>query len=98
MQRRLLGFVLGRIHEAQDFLAECCYADARGIISEEKKSRLVCVTDALAPWVQVLATVLSDHSAFLEKLNEIATSTRSESAAGPEPGFDVFLSHTKRHE
>ena len=38
-QRKLVGFVLQRIHWVQDFLSIVAYANNRGVISEEKKRR-----------------------------------------------------------
>ena len=41
MQQRLLGFVVARIYEAQDFLGNTCYQDKRNVITEERKRRVV---------------------------------------------------------
>ena len=57
LQRKLVGFVRARIHEAQDFLAATCYGNEDGVISEEKKRRVSRVNNALAPWVRVLARI-----------------------------------------
>jgi hypothetical protein len=69
LQQRLLGHVMRFVYEAQDFMAACCKADAKGIISEEKKRCVVSVTKALAPWVRVLAGITTHKQ--LERLHRV---------------------------
>ena len=57
MQRRLAGFALRQICDAQDFLGTVCYTDARGFIPEEIKRTVVRVNMAIEPWVGLLSRI-----------------------------------------
>ena len=56
--------MLSRVHAAQDFLAETCYGDEDGIISEEKKRVIVKINDALTPWIRLLAKCCTGRKPF----------------------------------
>ena len=68
MQRRLAGFALRQICDAQDFLGTVCYTDARGFIPEEIKRTVVRVNTAVEPWVLLLSRIV-DH----RRLSQVAT-------------------------
>ena len=47
LQQRLLGHIMRRVHEAQDFMASCCGHDEQDVISEAKKRCVIRVNEAL---------------------------------------------------
>ena len=64
MQRRLAGFALRQICDAQDFLGTVCYTDARGFIPEEIKRTVVRVNMAIEPCLRKVQKMASDRKAL----------------------------------
>ena len=88
VQRKLVGFLLSRVYEAIDFLGIVSYQDERGMISEEKKRRVVRVNEALTPWVKTLARVLMH--AQLEKLDKFWKSQSAGERKMTDGGVTVY--------
>ena len=82
LQRKLLGFALRKIDLAQDFMANFCYEDDRGFLTEEVKRMVVKLNDALTPWA-VLVGKIATH----KRLTEIASWYRS---GDPTDGVTVY--------
>ena len=80
LQRKLLGFLLARIHEAQDFMSVArSYELQTGSLSDlrqvvEKNRRMVRINDMLRPWVGLLAQV-ANHTQ-LNRMQEIWNSQK----------------------
>ena len=71
MQRKLLGFVLRRVHEAQDFLAilraETQKVPSSGRASKENRDYWLRINNAMLPWIEILG-----HIARHSQLNKFS--------------------------
>ena len=71
MQRKLLGFVLRRVHEAHDFLAilraETQKVPSSGRASKENRDYWLRINNAMLPWMEILG-----HIARHSQLNKFS--------------------------
>ena len=57
LQKKLVGYILQRIHLVQDFIKTYCYEDHRGFLTEKRKHMVQKLNQALEPWVRILGKI-----------------------------------------
>jgi len=72
LQRKILGLIMSRIHEAQDFLSIECRADERGWITAPIKRIFSRISEALRPWVRAYIRLTTQR--HLRQMNEVSSS------------------------
>jgi hypothetical protein len=84
LQKKLIGFILQRIHWVQDFMSIVSYANDKGIITEEKKRRTRRMNNLILPWVSFLAQIM-----IHERLNKIID-THGKTKGLPGSGITIY--------
>ena len=86
MQKKMVGFILQRVHWVQDFLKIVSYTDEKGTISEKKKRRTCRMNELLLPWINFLSRIMVHDR--LNKIIEARGFKKDLSTAAP--GVTVY--------
>ena len=77
LQKKLVGYILQRIHLVQDFIKTYCYEDHRGFLTEKRKHMVQKLNQALEPWVRILGKITT-HT----RLNQLSEWSYKQNSQG----------------